>query len=257
VAAVSSPSSSSANLGGDRRRNLGGVWYPVGLSGPDAISATREQHPQCSELPASHPPKALRQSDAGWEGGPGRRAQHRARREPPRAWVPAPSRLSGFAQRWLCFQRSRSGEFCATRADCQMASAVFGCPFKYFSRSRLYHLVDNLPVHATAVYLARRRGARSTHQRRETAAPVPVPSSHCPPGSVPGRGAAAGPAQGSECCPLSALRPLPMGARGASPHKSQSLHSCPALGVPRPSDGPAARSILSLHGRDGGGLPPA
>lgn len=35
-----------------------------------------------------------------------------------------------------------------------MASAVFCCPFKYFSKSGLYHLVDNLPARAAAIHLA-------------------------------------------------------------------------------------------------------
>lgn len=93
-----------------------------------------------------------------------------------------------------------------------MASAVFCCPFKYFSKSRLYHLVDNLPVCATAIYLAQRRGAQSSHRH-------PQRSRRCPrhPGLLP---------EGFPCFPAAFLQ---LSCCFSSGHIALCSNACPQL----------------------------
>lgn len=109
-----------------------------------------------------------------------------------------------------------------------MASAVFCCPFKYFSKSRLYHLVDNLPVCATAIYLAQRRRARSTHrQPRAGRRRPPAPRAAPRPAKGYGRAGSGGPCPGG---------PVPTGVRAGArdgPTRRAGLRSGP------PGAGPA------------------
>lgn len=106
-----------------------------------------------------------------------------------------------------------------------MASAVFCCPFKYFSKSRLYHLVDNLPVCATAIYLAQRRGAQSSHRH-------PQRSRRCPrhPGLLP---------EGFPCFPAAFLQLsccFPAASPPATlPFAAMPAHSCTHSAASAPS----------------------